>query len=482
MRVGIDMKKLLLTIFMLFVFGGVANAATLYGCTSGGTFSGNIWTATTLDQALCASGTGPGTTNDLVMNAATGNITIGATTTANSLNMTGYAGTLAFGTNHNLTLAAGATLQGAFSGAGTSALIVKGGGVTLAATTTGTAPTLSITTATQSLTSGGFTCSLPLSLGYAGNITLVGNWVNTGLVTFAAATNLLKTSTETLTANGGLKMTSASGTTPTATIVLGGGTWQTNNILNNNLTLAGNITISGAVGYKTGTLTYSSGTITVANSQLVIQGTCTLNTVGMTWNEINVGSGGGTITLGSALSTTYLELAQNNTTFAGAFNITTGDLIKNNSPGITLILVSGTTLTITNMISLSAANFTATSNFSPFVLTIKSSSTPSVAYFNYTGTSANQKISGITFTDISATGATWVTSHAYAVGDLVNTGGSKYLCAIAHTSGTFATDLAAGKWTIQNTKQIFNYAGGTLSNTSGITNINANNVGGIFIQ
>jgi hypothetical protein len=40
----------------------------------------------------------------------------------------------------------------------------------------------------------------------------------------------------------------------------------------------------------------------------------------------------------------------------------------------------------------------------------------------------------------------WVTTTAYAVGDLVLQGGIVYVCMVAHTSGTFATDLAAGKW------------------------------------
>ena len=49
--------------------------------------------------------------------------------------------------------------------------------------------------------------------------------------------------------------------------------------------------------------------------------------------------------------------------------------------------------------------------------------------------------------------ADWATATAYAVGDLVRydagaaTDGT-YVCAVAHTSGTFATDLAANKWTL----------------------------------
>lgn len=45
---------------------------------------------------------------------------------------------------------------------------------------------------------------------------------------------------------------------------------------------------------------------------------------------------------------------------------------------------------------------------------------------------------------------TWATTTVYAVGDIVahdpGTGDQAYLCLEAHTSGTFATDLSAGKW------------------------------------
>lgn len=40
----------------------------------------------------------------------------------------------------------------------------------------------------------------------------------------------------------------------------------------------------------------------------------------------------------------------------------------------------------------------------------------------------------------------WITATAYALGDIVLQGGIVYICMVAHTSGTFATDLAAGKW------------------------------------
>jgi hypothetical protein len=41
---------------------------------------------------------------------------------------------------------------------------------------------------------------------------------------------------------------------------------------------------------------------------------------------------------------------------------------------------------------------------------------------------------------------TWVTATAYALKDVVLQSDTSYICAVAHTSGTFATDLAAGRW------------------------------------
>ena len=48
-------------------------------------------------------------------------------------------------------------------------------------------------------------------------------------------------------------------------------------------------------------------------------------------------------------------------------------------------------------------------------------------------------------------GSNWVTSTAYVVGQTVFKGGKTYVCLVAHTSGTFATDLAAGDWQLTAT-------------------------------
>jgi hypothetical protein len=42
----------------------------------------------------------------------------------------------------------------------------------------------------------------------------------------------------------------------------------------------------------------------------------------------------------------------------------------------------------------------------------------------------------------------WLTATAYDTGDLVRESGSTYICLVAHTSGTFSTDLSANRWEI----------------------------------
>lgn len=42
----------------------------------------------------------------------------------------------------------------------------------------------------------------------------------------------------------------------------------------------------------------------------------------------------------------------------------------------------------------------------------------------------------------------WVTATSYALGETVTVGPILYYCLTSHTSGVFATDLAAGKWTL----------------------------------
>lgn len=98
--------------------------------------------------------------------------------------------------------------------------------------------------------------------------------------------------------------TTASGTSDF--ILDGTGTWSQGSgsgYLRNNLTIntAGTITISGLVHYNTGTLTYTAGTVVVTGSTLRINASTTLNTNGMSWNNLDT-NGTLTVTLGSDLT------------------------------------------------------------------------------------------------------------------------------------------------------------------------------------
>ncbi len=95
----------------------------------------------------------------------------------------------------------------------------------------------------------------------------------------------------------------------TAIVLTGTGTWIHNHptgtgSLQNNLTIntTGTITISGLIRYNTGTLTYTSGAVITDGSTLVVPNTTTLNTNGITWNNVSFNNGATyTITLSSDL-------------------------------------------------------------------------------------------------------------------------------------------------------------------------------------
>ena len=118
------------------------------------------------------------------------------------------------------------------------------------------------------------------------------------------------------------------------------------------------------------------------------------------------------------------------------------------------------------------------SNPQPYLIATTVASTP--VNLNYTGSMANQFIYQTAFTDIKTDGSAigaWVTSTSYVVGNCVANGGSFYRCLIAHTSGTFATDLANGDWTLMNLQPLLAQywtTPNTLTRTAGIANMAAN--------
>lgn len=84
------------------------------------------------------------------------------------------------------------------------------------------------------------------------------------------------------------------------------------------------------------------------------------------------------------------------------------------------------------------------------------------------------KVNGVTLVDATATpdwkGA-WVTATSYVKDDLVQNNGSTYICLVAHTSGTFSTDLAAVKWELFASKGDSGAGSGDLVSTNNLSDL-----------
>ena len=182
-------------------------------------------------------------------------------------------------------------------------------------------------------------------------VTIVHDVTITGLLTIADATvlnGLFNWNVGSLTMTGG--------TTGTSTIILTGGTWQGAEVCATNLSFAGDVIVSGSVFFMQGgtakTLTYTSGTITTTDSTLTIDASCTLNTNGMSWNNITISSVA-TLTINSLLTATgTLTLPNAAITFAGTAGFTVGTLTHTNA-SITRIFTfeEAVTYTITTAIT-----------------------------------------------------------------------------------------------------------------------------------
>lgn len=101
------------------------------------------------------------------------------------------------------------------------------------------------------------------------------------------------------------------------------------------------------MGYQTGTLTYSSGTVTTSGSTLTIGAATTLNTNGISWNNITF-SATATYTINSLLtvSGTITLSGGVNQTFAGTSGFTTATLTCSHTGASTITLKNSVTYTI----------------------------------------------------------------------------------------------------------------------------------------
>ncbi len=203
------------------------------------------------------------------------------------------------------------------------------------------------------ITSNGF--QWPNDFEYNGNggtFTLADNLVILGTYrhTNGSGGHTLSTGIYSLSCNG-LSTTSENINGTGSKIILTGGTWSgSGGSIQPNLDLQGNITVSGNVSYRDGTLTYISGTITTTGSVLNITGsgtTTVLNTNGVTWGSLQFVTSG-TVTLTSNFTATgAIYIAFNNTpTLNGAFTCSGNGLNLSGTASINgttkLILTGGT--------------------------------------------------------------------------------------------------------------------------------------------
>lgn len=237
------------------------------------------------------------------------NATISATITVGQIIITsGYTSTM----THNAVLTiAGAvwTMHSGYTIAGSSAI--------------------TLTTSTLTITSGGKSWPNNLNMRTSDKtITLVGDFVVGGALVYSTNIESIinKTTSETLSCNG-ISQSNNSDITGTITIILTGGTWSasaSNAEISTVLVIAGNVTISGSV-YFNGSLQYSSGTpVTTGSTLYMASGNPTLDTDGMTWNNVVLAPSAQTYTINSLFNVSgILSLNSGNHIFTGThgFNV-----------------------------------------------------------------------------------------------------------------------------------------------------------------
>lgn len=163
-----------------------------------------------------------------------------------------------------------------------------------------------------------------------------------------------------------------------------------------------------SVTYTSGAVNHS-GTLTVNGPNPI-----TLNTSGMSWNNITFAGASFTITLNSLLTATgTISASTNNYTFIGTSGFTAGTLTWTSTPASTntgIVLGAGLTYTVTSALTLYSATILT-------YLGVKSGTPGSVAYLTLRN-GASQSVGNIQMTDIDASGGQ--TIYAWRPGAISN--------------------------------------------------------------
>jgi autotransporter family porin len=245
-------------------------------------------------------GVAPSTTDTVEFTATSGNLTINVGSTCAGINFTNYVGIITISTSF--------TINGDIN-LGTGGYTVAGGN-TLYAGATGTITSNGTTwTGNFGFSGASQTYTLADDLTIVGTLTLIG----TGIYT-CNGFNIYCNST--------LQVLNTGTFAGTTNIIFNGtGAWShiAAGIIAKNITIntAGTLTINTA-RFTTGTLTYTSGTVITTGGALVLYASCTLNTVGINWNQVLIVSSGtiannstltinGTFTIGGGTVSTTIN-------------------------------------------------------------------------------------------------------------------------------------------------------------------------------
>ena len=303
--------------------------ATKYARAAGGTWATDSTWSTT--DGGGADTVAPVDGDDVIFSNQSGSVTVSATAPVSggllSLTFnggTGYTGTITV--NAALIVRGNVTLSSSMSSAGSSILIVN---------------------ATANLTSNTHQWGAGLSLRTA-TMTLQDAWV--------LPSKPLATASSTATVNGfsitAAGLTIGANLQGSTTVTLSGGTWSaTAGTMENSLTIAGDVTVSGTVAFANDTLTYSSGTVTTTGSTLSLGDSVTLNTAGISWNNVTCTS---TSVTNNSLLTILGTLTLPNAaiTFSGTNGFTTATLANTTLTGNrTTTLTQTNTYTVTTSIT-----------------------------------------------------------------------------------------------------------------------------------
>ena len=206
--------------------------------------------------------------DDVILDSGSPNCTIAAAAAAATLVCTGYTNVLRF--QQNLTLTSTCTF------AATQA--------TMTADAITRALVIAAVGGTTTLTAGGNTlpCALALAGSSSPTYSLADAWVCLGVL---ASNSSLTLNSNTISAVG---LTMSAACVGTTAVTLTGGTWSGTSALKNNLTLAGNVTLSGANSrVQHGHADIHIRHDHVRDDDLNVAVGTTFDTGGMTWGSVN---------------------------------------------------------------------------------------------------------------------------------------------------------------------------------------------------